>query len=1449
MSDEAAGLYVGFTIDAGGSEAVLDRIQRAIGETEGFAVKAAGGIERSMNGLSFEGATVKVKAFGSAYEREMREAARSSKQVENSAEGMIRSLTRQAETFGKSSSQIRQMRVEATALAAESRGMTEVAARLRAVSAEMDRLEVSSTRSAVAGNKNAFALKQTALQLPDVVGGLLSGQKPSQIFIQQGGQIAQIAQMAEGGVRGFTASLFAASVPFLPLIALLGAAAGGFALLVRYVNDGVGNDQLTRDLGKITGGANATKQELFKLKDETITWGDTMSAVFSVVGGDIRDNFVGEVRGMVGDVEGLLDRLAAYGKATLAGVYAGVVGTKAYIGELSKPMGVVKVLTGDPTLLARTYGKAYDEADKYLTNVGKRVKAEALNIARQRLADNIGYNAPDKPKVDRTSERLTRENEAIEAQIRNLYALADAYGVSGAAALVAEARAKAESAAIRKKGDVEQFVAREVQLSVAQRTADAARSAFAIREQADAQAEVNTMVAEGLIPAERANDVLRDRVAELPILAAIEAAYQVGRVEDARKAEQQLRALRDANVSRDAAGIGDRFVQADAAAEKRLAQLREELRLVGATDAERGRALTTLRATQEAIAMNAKEGSAYLTNYVAKQVQIADLQRQIADSQYLLNDQLGFAAEKWDLLARNAQNAGQGIADAFGEAGRAIGEMATLYAGFHADRERAELERDERIRRANGNEAAIARANALYATATATRQIGLYGDMSKAAKGFFGENTKGYKAMETAEKVFRAVEFALSVRAIAQDAIETGSAIVKSGARAAAHAVEAVAKAIASLPFPANLAAGAATAAALAAIGLPIAGSFGGGKNTLTKANEGTGTVFGDAQAKSESIRRAIDSLKEVDTLMLSTSREMAGYLRSIESQIGGVAALVVRAGNIDANAGVQQGFKANAIGSLLGNVPLIGGFLKSLFGSTTTVIGSGLYGGAQSLSSILGSGFDASYYSDIEKKKKFLGITTGKSYSTQYSGADAGLENQFTLILRGFNDAIRAAAGPLGASTDEIEQRLNGFIVNIGKIDTKGLTGAQIEEKLTAVFGAAADGMAAAAIPGIERFQKVGEGAFETLVRVASTVETVTSALNQMGFAARNLSIDAKLGVADQFDSARDFATAADAYVRAYYTKAEQNATMLERFGSVFVSLGVTIPRSLADFRALVEAQDLASASGQATYATLLKLAPAFADLMSSMEGAKSAADVLAERQDLERKLLELNGDTAAIRALDLAKLDASNRALQQQIWAIQDAQEAARAAEDLRKAWTSVGDSIMDEVKRIRGLDAQTGEGGFATLMGRFNAATLSARAGDQDAAKSLPGLSQELLRAAENASRSRQELDRVRAQTAASLEETFAAIARLGAAKPADASTAALLDAMTSQQASTTAVASAIDTADEIRRLREEVAAMRQDNNAGHAATAGITGRVARKLDDVTPNGDAISVDIAA
>lgn len=1326
----------------------------------------------------------------------------------------------------------------ATAEAEYARQQDVLAGKLNGLTASHDTM-VTSAR------KGSGALTQLSFQLNDVATMAASGSPPFQILATQAGQIVQVFQMAEGGARGLAAEIGGLLLRFSPFIVAAGAAAAGLGLFVRWVNEGVTNNQLTKDLGDITGGADATKQELYKLKDAEVEWGDVTKALFSVVGKDIAASFVGDMKGMSKDVKALLDDMTGYGRKILAGMYAGVAGMKSYLGELEKGgvLGLGKMLIGqgDPKLLEKTFGAAYDQADKYLGKLGARVKTAAIQNARERLAKSIGYNNEPKPTTDKHADQLARQAAAMEAQIRNLYALADAYGVSGAAALIAEARVKAESDAIKKRADIEELVSRQVRLAIAQRVVDSAKSAAAMRDEAGIQSEVNAMMAEGLVPAERAAELVRERMADLPLLAAIEAAQQRGLKVEADRATAALKAQQDARVAKKAADIGTFYIGAEQQAERQLALQREELRLVGATDMERARAMATIQATQTLQARGDALGTTYANGYIAKQVEIAVGQVQLSAAQREYNDQLNLAADRWDLIASKVQSAGQGMADAFGDAGRALGDVVSIFADYRAQQAQADAAHRARLKNAT-SDAARERENSLFALRNSGRQIEMYGDMASAAKGFFKEGSTGYRALAAAEKIYRVTQLAMSLSAMVQNTLETTTSVANASLRATADGSAGVA-AQAKLPFPLNIAAMAATAAALVAAGVAIVSGGGGGGSSVPQSNTGTGTVLGDADAKSESLKRSIDQLREVDTVTSVFARQMAGSLRSIDSQIGGLAAVLVRSGNVDASSGVTEGFKANAIGSILGKVPVIGGFLSSLFGSKTTVLASGLYGGAQSVGSILSGGFDASTYSDVQKKKKLFGITTSTKTSTQFGAADADLERQFTLILGSFASAIAGAAGPLGEATGAVENRLNGFVVNIGKIDLKGLTGAEIQEKLEAVFGAAADGMADAAFPGISRFQKAGEGAFETLVRVASTLEAVTTSLDQLGAGARGLGMDAKLALADQFDSVSDLTNAIEGYFTAFYTDAEQAAAKAAQMGRVFDSMGLSMPTTLASFRQLVEAQDLTTAAGQSTYATLLQLAPAFADLQSALQGTKSAADVAAERADLERKILELNGDTAAIRALDLAKLDASNRGLQQQIYAIQDAQDAAKAAEELGKAWSSVGDSIMDEVERIRGLNDPAGGSTFASLMAQFNAANAAARAGNQDAAKSLPALSQALLGKAADAATSRQELDRVQAQTAAMLEATYGVITGL-TATPAKSATAQVAAAATS--AGATAVAPDDDD-EEVTMLRAELATVRADAASSQAATASALNRLVRILENVTAasGGDAITV----
>lgn len=102
---------------------------------------------------------------------------------------------------------------------------------------------------------------------------------------------------------------------------------------------------------------------------------------------------------------------------------------------------------------------------------------------------------------------------------------------------------------------------------------------------------------------------------------------------------------------------------------------------------------------------------------------------------------------------------------------------------------------------------------------------------------------------------------------------------------------------------------------------------------------------------------------------------------------------------------------------------------------------------------------------------------------------------------------------------------------------------------------------------------------------------------------------------------------------------------------------------------------------------------------------------------------------------------------------------QDAARAAEQVAGAWRKLGDSVLDEVNRIRGVIADDSGQGMAYWQSQLAIDTAAARAGDQDAAGRLTGSSRNLLQAAEKDASSAIELQRIRAVTAANLQQSAA------------------------------------------------------------------------------------------
>ena len=1305
-------------------------------------------------------------------------------------------------------------------------------------------------------------------QVNDMVVSLASGQKPMMVFMQQGSQIGQIAMQAGVGIGGMARALLglAASAaaaaltnPYLlAAAAAAGIAFGAFKLFQSSVKQSGELDRYAQSLG-------LTAREMEKLGPVGVTAGDVMRGLWRTISDGLN---LGPVFSSLKDwAVWAFEKVLEVGKISIAVIYAGWVGGFSAIRTVWQALpGVIGEAAVSAANLAIT-------GIEYLANKA----IAALNWLASwvnPVLDRVGLatiSQIETVALPRMENSFAGSTARMGATVRNEFtsAFGDAMTMMDAFSAqwrenslqAARERLAADAAGIR--ADRSDRAGRAGSGRNSREESEAERALQAAQEFAVNLALETAKI--GKTPIE----IKRMEVAMAALKAPTDAA-RIAILEAGEAWEQATRAFATSEFLR-----------------QTVAPLELQVAMLGKST--KAQELANLEAEKEQIVL--ERGAAAWERYRAARTALIEHDFQVKEQEQFL--------QSLEDMVSATQQAASGMADAFGSVGGAIGGITVEITRFASAQAVAAKRMADAEREYGKSSFQYADARAAQASA----EINHYGNLASAAKGFFEEGSDGYKAMLAAEKVFRAFELAIAIKnaavkigligaqttaKVASDTamaasdtaragVEQGNSIITTGIKA----VEAVVNAIRSLPFPLNIAAGAVTAGVIASLGVAIGGAFGGGQK-LEPANDGSGTVFGDAEAKSESIARAIDHLREVDTLTMRYSAAMLASLRAIEANIGGLTNLIIRTnGAEDLAASVQTGFKPTGVtallggaiqkvGSVLDKIPVIGGILGgvvgaigkligSLFGTKTTITGQGIYGRAQSLGGILSGGFDASYYTDIKKTKKVFGISVGSSYSTKYSAASAELERQFSLIFEGFYDAISAAAGPLGLSLGEVQARLDSFVINIGKIDLKGLTGAQIQEKLAAVFGAAADNLARYAIAGLDQFQQVGEGYFETLIRVASSVEAVTGALTTLG-RSTNLTITASMDLVELFGSVSDMTSATAEYFSLYYTGTEQAAARTAQMATVLASLGLAMPDSIAGFRALVDAQDLTTDAGRAAYVALIQLTPAFADLVGAAQDAASAAAIAEERASLERRLLELQGDTVALRALDLAQLDASNRALQQQIWALEDqrlaAEAAASAAEKLRSAWTAITDALVAEIERIRGVMG-TKAGSYAEALAQFNDASVLARGGDQEAAKALPGLSQALLSQAADNARSAEDLARMQGLTAASLEQTLAIINQASGATTATETTTASTtpgwwDQFAANQMGTASVPANDGQSallDELQALRQEVADLRDEQRVASATIASGTTKTARILERVTPDGDALAVRTAA
>jgi hypothetical protein len=692
--------------------------------------------------------------------------------------------------------------------------------------------------------------------------------------------------------------------------------------------------------------------------------------------------------------------------------------------------------------------------------------------------------------------------------------------------------------------------------------------------------------------------------------------------------------------------------------------------------------ITAIRVAEETRAIEA---------YNAKKVAIDAANRSATRAIEITKQQSLETAKQNEELKKQAEILGlfEGIADtlgqAFGKAGEVLGKFVGTISQIIDNQETYNKKRAEQSRiidevaekEKSGYLSADDVAKMNQATKTrndldkknAKDELTNNAKILGSAKTLFKEKTAAYKILSGMEKAMHIARLVMDAKELASNFAKTGVSLVESGKRMFAYGQEAITSAL-RLPPPAGFIAGAAMAAIVASIiGKTIGGSVSapapGSSSADRQETQGTGMawregqkvetgggVFGDSEAKSNSIRDSLEMIKDNSVDGLSYNNEMVNLLTSIDKNIGKAAVGLF---------GVK-GLRANtAFGTVEGTKSGGGLFGTGLFASKTTsqITDSGILvkGTFRQLAGEI-DGAVVQLYEDVTKTKK-----------TWYGRTKSWTERSTTEMpqaLQYINDIFSQSTElfiNLGSKLDMGSEQIYAALDNMGSIDfegsLRGLKGEDFENELQALISTQL-GNASRAIFGtlVDEFKQFGEDALQTVIRVLDQTEKVNQVLKNLNVAAptdrlQNIRFADTLvelsGGIEEFVSQNKF------FTENFLTDAERLAPIQKAVTEELGRLNLSFVDTREEFKAQVIAALALGDAGAELYTALMRLAPGFAEVTKEAKAATaelSAEDLVAKINQTRVKALQIQAqisgreaDALAVvtlqRELELAELD----------------------------------------------------------------------------------------------------------------------------------------------------------------------------------------------------------------
>lgn len=628
-----------------------------------------------------------------------------------------------------------------------------------------------------------------------------------------------------------------------------------------------------------------------------------------------------------------------------------------------------------------------------------------------------------------------------------------------------------------------------------------------------------------------------------------------------------------------------------------------------------------------------------------------------------LGDSMSAALEKFAMFGIQADKNASAIA-AYGDAAKEANERANAAAEVG--------DNDEYSKQIDLRNKALKDQEKLQKKST-KEELGNMATVAGATKKLFKEKTAAHKALAATEKVLHFAKLAMTIQEMVMDTTATGASIANSGARSAASVAEAgvdatkaVIKAISSMPFPLNIAAGAATAAVVFAL-LASIGGGGGSKPSappvLTseqrQETQGTGQdweynskskqyekvdvgggVFGDNEAKVDSINRALEIISENSVMGLSYDNKMLRAMEKIASSITGAAEAIYAVPGIRTGRNFGTMAEETFKGNWTTKVPVVGKLLGSIFGGGTSAKASIESAGIQlrgTLDQLANNTSSAvQQYKDVKVQFKKDGgwFSSDKKWTErrrETQALESGITSAISDVFKQSKEMFTAMAKQAGMSASTVEDAFASMSGSID-IDLMGLKGEEVLTELNAAIGSRLNLAAESIFSMFEKYREFGEGMVETVARVTDAnakVSQVIENVGSIGTASLQKLYDTSEAIVDTFGSLESFIDKSNFFAENFLDDAAKLLPYQKAIARTFADIGMAIPKSKKEFATLVQSLNLASESGRETYRVLMDVAPAFDEVANSAEDSLKKlkdefGDTISSLTDFIKKIAE---------------------------------------------------------------------------------------------------------------------------------------------------------------------------------------------------------------------------------